>query len=379
MTKKIIISLIIISALFSSCAGKTREVLRAKMIRDEKEAIYIEKLIESTDLEKQIAQLFILNIDGTSPTGRLRDFVMKSKAGGYVLFRNNITTIEGTKAMTDAITEVSWISPFICIDEEGGVVSRLSAIPGYTVQPSAREIGATGKARNAYLAGETIGRTLLSIGVNVDFAPVADVLLNPRNSVIGTRAYSSDPRIVSNMVSAFQSGLRGQGIMSAPKHFPGHGNTSGDSHINIAILNSAPQSLFANEYRPFIRAINEGAEFIMAGHLLAPGIEPNGLPASLSGYFITDVLRRELKFNGIVITDAMNMGAITENYKPDMAAVMALIAGVDMILMPEDFDAAVGGVLKAVREGIISNERIHESLTRIFKTKIKAGLIYLPD
>jgi beta-N-acetylhexosaminidase len=358
----------------SSCAGKTPEILRVKMIRDEKETIFIEKLIDSMDIEKQISQLFILRFDGNLPSDELKGFITRSKAGGYILFRDNITTIERTKLMTDAIAAASWISPFICIDEEGGVVSR---VPGYT--PSAQEIGKTGNAQNAYLAGEAIGRTLFSIGVNVDFAPVADILTNPQNKVIGTRAYGNEPAIVSDMVSAFQAGLHSQGIMSAPKHFPGHGNTTGDSHFNIAIIGSNLESLAANEYKPFIRAIGEGAEFIMIGHLLAPGIEPKGLPATLSGYFITDVLRKELKFGGIVVTDAMNMGAIIENYTPDKAAVMAFTAGVDMILMPEDYNTAVDGILKAIRDGIISNERIHESLMRIFKTKIRSGLITFPD
>jgi beta-N-acetylhexosaminidase len=303
----------------------------------------------------------------------------ESMAGGYVLFRSNITTAEGTKTLTHAAAAACAIFPFICIDEEGGVVSRLSALPDYTAQPAAQIIGATANAHNAYLAGETIGKTLSSIGVNVDFAPVADILTNPQNKVIGSRAYGGDHGIVSDMVSAFQAGLHSQGIMSAPKHFPGHGNTAGDSHINSAIINSSLTSLAANEYKPFIRAIGEGAQFIMVGHLSAAGIEPNGLPATLSKYFVTDVLRGELKFGGIVVTDAMNMGAITENYKSDEAAVMAFAAGVDMILMPQDFRAAADGISMAVRNGIISNERIRESLIRIFRTKIAAGLISLPD
>jgi beta-N-acetylhexosaminidase len=379
MAKKFVFLIMMMFTLLNSCAKKLPEVLQAGFIRSEKEAIFIERLIDSMDIEEQIAQLFILSLGETGPSDELAKFIKEFMAGGYVLFGANITTVEKTKALTDAVNAACGISPFICIDEEGGLVSRLSGLPGYTAQPAAQAIGATANAHNAYLSGEIIGRTLSSIGVNVDFAPVADVLTNPQNKVIGSRAYSSDPVIVSDMVSAFQAGLHSQGIMSAPKHFPGHGNTANDSHINLAVINSSLNDLSANEYKPFIRAIGEGAQFIMVGHLIAVEIEPDSLPATLSGYFVKDVLRRELKFSGIIVTDAMNMGAITENYKPDEAAVMAFAAGVDMILMPKDFRVAADGILWAFREGIISNERIRESLTRIFKTKIAAGLILLPD
>jgi beta-N-acetylhexosaminidase len=177
------------------------------------------------------------------------------------------------------------------------------------------------------------------------------------------------------MVSAFQAGLHNQGIMSAPKHFPGHGNTVNDSHINLAIINSDLESLAVNEYRTFIRAIGEGAQFIMVGHLVVPEIGGKRLPATLSEYFVKSVLRDELGFGGIIVTDAMNMGAVTLNYKPDEAAVMAITAGVDMILIPKSFRTARDGILLAVRNGAISNERIRESLTRIFKAKLAAGLL----
>lgn len=381
MTKKVVFSLIIMPALLSSCAKKPPDILQTGLTRTEKEAIIIERLIDNMNLEEKIAQLFIISFDGPEPSEKLAGFIRESKAGGYVLFMDNITTVEKTKALTNAVKTASKILPFICIDEEGGTVSRLysAGLPGFAAQPAAQIIGATTDAKNAYLTGETIGKTLASIGVNVNFAPVADILTNPQNIVIGSRAYSSNHEIVSDMVSAFQAGLHSRGIMSAPKHFPGHGNTANDSHVNLATINSNLKELAANEYKPFIRAIGEGAQFIMTGHLVAPGVEPQGLPATLSEYFVKNVLRGELKFGGIIITDAMNMGAITENYAPAQAAVMAFNAGVDMILMPEDFLAASEGILLAVRNGIIPDKRIRESLTRIFKAKIAAGLISLPD
>ena len=352
------------------------------LTQEDVDALFIEEFIAGLSLEAQVSQLFIIALgDGFSGVSDgLSQFVMESMAGGYVLFGSNITTVEGTRALTGAIREVSAVAPFICIDEEGGVVSRLNSagLPGYAAQPSARSVGATGDAQNASVAGEAIGSVLSSIGVNVNFAPVADVLTNPQNTAIGSRSFGSDPDAVSDMVSAFQAGLHSQGIMSAPKHFPGHGNTARDTHFGPAIVASDLEHLAAVEFVPFARAIREGAEFVMVGHITAPEAEPGGLPASLSRFFVTDVLRGELGFGGIVVTDAMNMAAVAGSYAAGEAAVLALMAGVDMILMPEDFQAAVDGVLQAARDGVLPAGRIHESLLRIFSAKLAAGMLGTP-
>jgi beta-N-acetylhexosaminidase len=343
------------------------------------EPCIVELLIDSMSLEEQVAQLFILTLgeEHSAPSDELERFITATRAGGYILFRGNITTVEKTRALTDAIGRYSAIAPFLCIDEEGGTVSRLrtAGLPGFSAQPTAQRIGSTGDPENAFNAGEAIGQALASIGVNVNFAPVADVLTNPRNTVIGSRSFGSDPERVSIMASAFQAGFRSQGVMSSPKHFPGHGNTSDDSHFGRAVIASDSAHMAAVEYVPFARLIAEGAEFVMTGHIIAPGASPDSLPATLSRYFVTDVLRNELGFDGIIITDAMNMGAITRNYCSAEAAVMALQAGVDMILMPDDFDEAVNSILTAVRDGEISHGRIRESLVRILQAKLSAGLV----
>ena len=377
MRKYLVLIIIVTLFLTASCAGGRPDISQSEEPQDgeemvyeptqeEIEALFIEALIDGMSLKEQVAQLFIISF-GTEFTG----------AGGYILFSENITTVEATKALTGAASASSKIPPFICIDEEGGVVSRLSAanLPGYAAQPSAKKIGATGNAQNAYIAGVAIGRALFDIGVNVDFAPVADVLTNSRNTVIGSRAYGTDPEIVSEMASSFQEGLHACGIMSAPKHFPGHGGTTADSHTGPATSERSPEQLAAVEYIPFVRLIGEGAEFIMTGHIIVSGTEPDGLPATLSGYFMMDVLRGELGFDGIIVTDAMNMGAIKNKYTSGEAAVMAIRAGVDMILLPDDHDDAVKGILQAVDDGSISKERIRESLTRILRGKLAAGLI----
>jgi len=335
-------------------------------------------------IEEQAAQLFVLSLERGSnsfskPSQELKNFVSTSMAGGYILFSNNITTVEGTRTLTDAVREYSKTAPFISIDEEGGVVSRLfsAGLPGYTEQPAAGAVGATGDILKAYNTGRAIGMVLNSIGVNLDFAPVADVLTVPNNRVIGIRSYGNDPDLVGSMIVSFQTGLRSYGIMSSPKHFPGHGNTLSDSHYGMAVINSDPEHLANVEYKPFIRAIDNGCEFIMVGHITAPKADPGGLPAALSPFFVTDILRGILGFKGVIITDAMNMGAIAGIYSSSQASVMAILAGVDMILMPKNYNEALNGVLNAFDNGTISHERIRESLRRILRAKISAGMILM--
>jgi len=349
------------------------------VLADEPECPILALVVDSMSLEEQVAQLFILGL-GSETDGFSMDlarFVAETQAGGYILFSDNITTVEDTRNLTDAIRIFSHIPPFIGIDEEGGTVSRLrvAGLPGYTAQPSARDIGRTGDVSNAYASGVAIGEALDSIGVNLNFAPVADVLTNPNNTVIGSRAFGSDPEIVADMASAFQAGLHSTGVLSSPKHFPGHGNTADDSHFGSAVIASDAQHLREVEFVPFERLISEGAEFIMTGHVLVPEVEPDGLPATLSEYFMTDVLRGELGFEGIIITDAMNMGAIAHDFTASEAAVLAIKAGVDMILMPESFSDAMAGIIEAVENEVIPRERIRESLFRIFTTKQSAGIL----
>ena len=348
---------------------------------EENEAIFLETLIDDMSFEEQVSQLFILSLGAniTAPFAELESLIGELEAGGYILFSDNITTADNVKALTDAIGEFSKIAPFICIDEEGGAVSRLSSagLAGYAAPAAAGSIGRSGDAQNAYLAGETIGNALFALGVNVDFAPVADVLTNPQNKVIGDRSFGSDPELVSDMASAFTAGLRSQGIMSAAKHFPGHGASTDDSHIVPAVIESSAEHLANIEYLPFRRLIGEGVEFIMVGHILASKVEPKGLPATLSQYFVTDVLRGELGFNGIICTDAMNMGAISKAYTSGQAAVQAIKAGVDMILMPSDYNDAKNGVIEAIHKREIPIGRIRESLRRILRVKLASGLITL--
>ena len=210
----------------------------------------------------------------------------------------------------------------------------------------------------------------------MDFAPVADVLTNVDNTVIGNRAFSSDAGVAAQMVSSAVTGLQETGVSACLKHFPGHGDTAGDSHTGAAQTDRTKEEMVAEEFLPFQSGIEAGVDMIMVGHITAPNLtDGDSLPASISEKIITGVLRNELGYQGIIITDAMNMGAITEYYKSDVAAIMALKAGADMVLMPENFEEAYQGVLDAVVDGTVSEERIDDSLRRIYRVKLRSRVL----
>ena len=343
----------------------------------------VDNLINSMSLEDKVRQLFFVTVGDrfsdlyTKPDDTVKEAVTSTRAGGYILFAKNITTVEGTRALTGHIANNCNLAPFIGIDEEGGLISRLASakLPGYAHQPQAADIGKSGDSDKAYNVGAYIGEALAKIGVNVDFAPDADVLTEPGNTVIGTRSFGSDPQLVADMSSAFSRGLSEKGILSAPKHFPGHGGTVGDSHKGFVSVSYDETHLNSVEYVPFVRAIANKIPFILVGHITNKTADGSGLPASLSSYFVTTVLRGQLGYNGIIITDAMDMGAIADNYDIGTSAVMALQAGVDMIMMPKQLDPAVNAVIKAVNDGTLTEERVNESLRRVLQTKADAGLI----
>ncbi len=349
---------------------------------EELEEAAVNAILDGMTLEEMVSQMFMLRFSSgggyfTSADEDMISFVQRNMPGGYVLFTDNITTVSQTREMVDAIMANSATPPFIGIDEEGGLVSRLASagLDGYEAQPAAAVIGESGDSEQAYNVASTIGAALKSIGVNLDFAPVADVLTNPENTVIGNRSFGSDANLVADMVARSIDGLHDNGIMAAAKHFPGHGGTSGDSHDGSVYIDYDEQHLSEVEYVPFKRAISEGSEFILVGHILVPNADDSGLPASLSPYFVTDVLRGELAYDGLIATDAMDMGAVAENYAPGEASVLAIKAGIDVVLIPDDYVAALDAVQAAIDSGEISEARIRESAYRIMRAKLRAGLL----
>ncbi|MEG2935309.1 MAG: glycoside hydrolase family 3 N-terminal domain-containing protein, partial [Clostridium sp.] len=240
---------------------------------------------------------------------------------------------------------------------------------------SMEKIGATDNSKNAKNVGLTLGSYLTQYGFNLNFAPVADVNTNPENIVIGKRSFGSNPSLVAEMVTAEIEGLHEAGIMSCVKHFPGHGDTKGDTHLGYVSVEKTWEALKTCELIPFSAAVSENTDMVMVAHITTPNITSDGLPASLSKEIIEERLRKELKYDGIVITDSMAMGAITEEFTSSESAVKAIWAGVDIILMPENFVEAYNGIYDAVNNGVISQLRIDESVLRILSLKEQYGLL----
>ena len=327
------------------------------------------QLVSQMTLEDKIAQMFVITpnaltgyASGVTAAGDTTKEAYQSRpVGGIVYMADNLTDPEQTTTMLSNMQEIArertGLPVFLCVDEEGGSVARIAGNDAFGVTDvgNMSDIGASGDVQNAYNAGSTIGSYLAALGFNVDFAPVADVLTNPDNQVLGQRSFGSDAQTVAGMVTSELQGLSAAGV---------YGAVSTDKTL---------EELMAEELVPFQSAIDGGVNFVMVGHISAPNVTGDNAPATLSKVLITDVLRGQMGYNGIVITDAMNMEAITGFYNSDKAAVLAVTAGADMILMPADYNTAYTGILNAVNDGTITEERINESVTRIVKAKLAMG------
>ncbi len=296
--------------------------------------------------------------------------------GGVLLYGHNIDTPEQLKAFSKEIHSLPG-APFLCIDEEGGRVSRIGGNPNFDVPryKSIAEIGSSGKAEKAKECAENIATYLREYGFDIDFAPVADVNTNPENIVIGNRAFSDSPKVAAKMVSAYVEGMNSKGIVSCLKHFPGHGDTKTDTHEGYAVSYKDWKELSECEMIPFRAGIKAGVPLVMTAHISLPKVTHSDKPATLSSVVLKDILRGKLGFKGIIITDAIEMGAIKQHYSTRNATVMAILAGADIVLCPRDYREAVDAITDAVNDGTLSEERLDESLRRILKLKYVRGLI----
>lgn len=335
----------------------------------------IDAAIEVMPLEDKVAGLFIVTPEAITGVNRAvqagdgtKDALNTYAVGGIIYFKQNIQSAEQLTEMLDNTALYSRYPIFLAVDEEGGSVSRVAEAGLGENVGSAQKIAETGDANNAYAAGQNIAGYLVPLGFNLDLAPVADIN-NMEGSFIGDRAYSSSSTLAAAMVASMVKGLQENGVSACLKHFPGIGSSVEDTHIEMAVTERTAEQFRAEEFTVFAAGIEAGADFVMMGHISAPGLTGDNTPCSLSDIVVTDILRQELGFNGVIITDAMNMGAITEYYQADEAAILALRAGCDMILMPENFELAYNGVLEAVQNGTISEERINDSLRRIYRIK----------
>ena len=336
-------------------------------------------LMETMTADEKLWQLLIVTPEQLTGVGlatvageRTVEALREKPVGGLIYFSDNLQDGEQVRALLSGTQAASKLPLFLCVDEEGGLVSRLGGKPGTGV-PKLPPAGSIEDAAQAYQRGATLGAALLSLGFNLNFAPVADVNSNPNNPVIGNRAFSADPETAADYTASCVRGYLDAGLLCTLKHFPGHGDTATDSHYGAAVTEKDRNALEDCELVPFRAGIEAGAPFVMVGHIGVPNVTGDDLPASVSGQLVTGLLRGELGFDGLIVTDSFQMEAITGRFAPGEAAVTAIEAGVDIILMPEDADAAVQGLKDALEDGRLTQERIDESVLRILKCKLGPG------
>jgi beta-N-acetylhexosaminidase len=338
---------------------------------------WIDKKIATMSIEDKVAQLFVIDLYTVNQTSNVLDvtpsietFMTEYPVGGIILFSDNVDTANQTKKLISDLQSTASIPLFISIDEEGGLVSRIgSKNIGVDHLPNAATLPSDYSSSQVQTMARTLGQQLASFGINMNFAPVLDVNTNPNNPVIGSRAFSSNPTIVGDYGTAFMQGLLNENILPVGKHFPGHGDTTTDSHLERTSIDHTIDELRRVEWLPFQQAIDVGIPVIMTGHIHTPNITQDDLPASLSKAMTTDYLREELGFDGVVITDSLRMKAITNEYEASEVGILVLEAGGDLILLPNDFQSCYEGIIKALDSGRLTEERVDLSLRRLFALK----------
>lgn len=341
----------------------------------------VDGYISEMTLEDKVAGLFIVTpealtgVNTATKAGEgTQEALNEYKVGGLIYFDKNIVDREQITEMLSNTAVKSIYPIFLAVDEEGGSVSRVAQSDIDVIQVGdMAAIGESGDTAQAYEAGLTIGNYLKELGFNLDFAPVADVA-GAGDSAMGDRVFGSDAQMVGDMVSNVVQGIEGTGVSSCLKHFPGIGDAEEDTHKGRVETTKTLEEMRNSDFIPFKAGIDAGADFVMVSHITASEVDKDALPSTLSKKIMTDILRDELGFQGVIITDALNMSAITEYYTSEDAAVMAIEAGADMLLMPEDFNAAYDALLAAVQDGTIPEQRINESLERIYRVKCAGKL-----
>lgn len=379
LTTKFLVSAVL-SALTVSCGSNAAKT----QVNPE----LIEKQLQEMTLREKVGQLFCVRPEAfdvalewdtytkiaTYQLQAVNEQMVKVNAeypaGGIILFAHNIKDEPQLAAFMKDLRAFNG-DPLFYIDEEGGRVARIGNNENFQVEkfPAMGEIGRSGDTKNALRAGKVIGGYLRHYGFDVDLAPVADVNTNPKNPVIGSRAFSDDPKVAADMVTAFLKGLDEAGVAGCVKHFPGHGDTQTDSHYGYAQTTKTWEEMLSCEMVTFKAAIKAGVPMIMTAHIGTPGVSGDELPATVNPVILTDKLRNELGYKGVIITDGMAMGAITRQYNSAEAAILSLQAGADIILGPKDFIEAFDAVLGAVENGTLSEERIDESVRRVLTLK----------
>ena len=349
----------------------------------------VEAMLKKMTLREKVGQMFFVRVESLDPsiewttyddlanlknqeiTMKMRKVNHDYPVGGIILYAWNI---EDETQLANIIKQVRSLngSPLLCIDEEGGRVSRIANNPNFHVKKyeSMAAIGATGDPKNAYECGNTIGTYLKRYDFDIDFAPVADVNTNPDNIIIGPRAFSDDPAVAAPMVTNYLQGLKDAGITGCIKHFPGHGDTTNDTHSGYVQSLKTWDEMNQCEMVTFRAGIQWGCQLIMTAHIAVPNVTGTNIPSTLSSVVLQDKLRGELGYQNIIITDGMEMGAITKHYTSGEAAVGSIKAGVDIVLGPRNFTEAFDAVIAAVNNGTLTEERINQSVRRILTLRL---------
>lgn len=350
----------------------------------------VSDLINSMTLREKVGQLFIIRPDSldlsktqeqindaksdgvTAMTVSMQATLERYPVGGVVMFGKNMLSPSQITRFNADLQSVSSIPLFICVDEEGGSVSRLANSSAFDL-PTFGNAALIQSSADALNMGQTIGAYLAEYGFNLDFAPVADVNTNPDNPIIGTRAFSSDPEAAAEKAAAMAQGLADSGIIATYKHFPGHGDTAEDSHLGLAVSYKTYAEMEDCEWVPFRRAT--ASDCVMVGHIATPEITGDLTPASMSHALVTETLKNTLNFQGLVVTDSLAMEAITDTYSPGEAALTALNAGCDLLLMPNGLCEAFDAVVEAVENGTYSEAALDATVARILRFKLDHDLL----
>ncbi|WP_066307241.1 beta-N-acetylhexosaminidase [Bacillus sp. FJAT-29814] len=331
----------------------------------------ISEVISKMSLEDKIGQMILAGVSGTTMDASAKQLISQIHVGGIIFYKNNFETPAQAVQFVNQLKvgNSSSLPLLLGVDQEGGRVTRL---PGGLVNfPPNNQIGQVNNPDFSFKVGTLLGQELKEFGLNLDFAPVLDINSNPNNPVIGDRSFGNNAEIVSKLGVQTMKGIQSQNVITTIKHFPGHGDTSVDSHLDLPIVNKSLKELKELELIPFERAIHQGADVVMVAHILLPQLDKTN-PGTMSKAIMTDLLRKQLGFTGVIITDDMTMGAITEHFDIGKAAVESVKAGSDIILVGHDYNNVVkiiSSLKTAVQNGEISEQRLNESIKRIIQLK----------
>lgn len=368
MKKKFIILFIFIITILTGCSNNK------KVSNKDFEKLSIEEKVnykmDNLSIDEKIAQMLIVYYIGDEYDENLSNIIKEVKPGGFILMSDNITTYDRTLNFVKGMQNDSDIPMIISTDEEGGSVQRIKGIRDISVTdiPYMYYLGQTKDKNLAYKVGEIIANELRTIGVNLTYAPVMDIYSNPNNTVIGKRSFGSDPNTVYDMATSLKNGIEDNLVNTCIKHFPGHGDTETDSHFEIPIINKTLDELENSDLLPFIKSIND-TNMIMVGHIALPKITNSSIPASLSKEIVTDLLKNKYNYKGLVITDALNMRSLTNNYSDKEIYTMTINAGVDLLLMPNGSKNAIKYIKEAIDDEEIDINTINESVKKILTYK----------